>query len=206
MTDMTAKKIERARFWFFAVAAVILSGSVLLLNRHLFSQADQTAVYSYLRSALHGVVGSGYGAFSGPAPDIEFRPGDILLGGWPNCAYGRYGHAGLFIGDGQVLEGYADYGITVQSVDHYRNYAYFGVLRVDASESAREAAIAYARRQLYEIFHPLAFKNGDRYWNCTKIIWKAYAENGVELDVLNDVWITPDALRDSPIVTILYER
>jgi uncharacterized protein YycO len=70
----------------------------------------------------------------------------------------------------------------------------------------REAAVEYARAQIGKIFHPLAFKPGDQYWNCTKIIWKAYAENGVDLDALNDVWLTPDAFLNSPWVEKLYER
>jgi uncharacterized protein YycO len=197
---------NKTPLWFFPVAAGVMTGIILLLNLHLLAQTPQTAAYVYLSNALHGNLGSGYGFAYVPAPDIELEPGDILLGGWENCAYGRYSHAGLFIGDGQILEGYADYGITIQPLSHYMNYAYLSILRVQTDEATRAAAVAYAKRQQGKIFHPLAFKSGERYWNCTKILWKAYAENGIDLDVLGDIWITPEALQRSPQVENLYER
>jgi uncharacterized protein YycO len=203
---MMINRQDTLRLWFFAAAAVLLSCVILVLNHHLIGQFSQTSAYTYFNSVTHGVIGSGYGASYAPKPEVELQPGDILLGGWSNCAYGRYAHVGMFLGNDQVLEGYVDYGVTIQPLDHYLNYTYLCFLRVDADDNLKEAAIAYARSHLNEIFHPLAFKTGERYWNCTKIIWKAYQENGVDLDPVNDIWITPDAFQTSPYVINLFER
>ena len=59
-----------------------------------------------------------------PCNDISFEglEGDIVLGAYPHCAYGRYSHAALYVGSGQIIEGYADLGITLQSIEHFREY------------------------------------------------------------------------------------
>jgi uncharacterized protein YycO len=164
-------------------------------------------VYTYLRSFASGVVGSGYG--SSTTEDIPFsvlEPGDILLGGWPNCAYGKYSHAGLYLGDGEVMEAYVDCGVCVQSLNHYSDYTELCFLRVNLSKQIKAKVIEVAYNHEGDTFYPVAFKQNDRYYNCSDIIWKVYKEQGINLDAYNDIWIAPDSFRDSPDVKILFEK
>ena len=205
---MSSSAASRLRFWFFPIVGIILIIIILWSNPAFIREFSRTSTFTYLSNALHGTMGSGYGTVAYiDNPDIDdLLPGDILLGGWTNCAYGRYSHAGIYLGDNQVLEGYADYGITSQSVNHYLRYAFLCILRVDTDDEVKQKAILYAKDHEGEIFHPLAFKPGERYWNCTKIIWKAYFVNGIDIDPLGDIWIAPDAFRESQHVKIIYER
>lgn len=152
---------------------------------------------------------AGYGQVSKYTNDIPLsmlKPGDILLGGWPNCAYGAFSHAGLYLGNGEVLEGYIDSGITLNSVNHYKDYANACILRVQTGEKVKKKAIEYARQQEGKIFYPVAFKNGARYWNCSKIIWKAYMEQNIDLDSTHDLWIAPVVFCRSPYTEIICRR
>lgn len=175
-------------------------------NRPLLPRIGESVLTTYLHSLGQGEIGTGYGdpttakiSFSG------LEPGDIVLGGWPNCAYGRFSHVGLYVGDGKVMEGYVDLGLTLQDVNHYRNYADVCLLRVEASQEAKARAVDYALARQGQMFYPAAFKPGERYWNCSKIIWLAYKQEGIELDELGDLWIAPEKFPDSPHVKILYE-
>lgn len=110
----------------------------------------------------------------------------------------------MYIGNNQVIEAYADYGITIQSLDNYFDYNNLQILRVNVSPQLKEKAISYALQQQNKLFFPLAFKNDERYWNCSKIIWKAYYESGIDLDAINDLWIAPEAFCDSSHVEVIF--
>ena len=134
------------------------------------------------------------------------EPGDIVMGGWSNCAYGRYSHAGLYVGNNQVLEGDVDYGLSVQTLGDYMKFTQLCLLRVEASPEVKKKAVDYAMAHQGEMFYPVAFKQGERYWNCTKIIWEAYEVQGINLDEINDLWIAPEKFADSSMVKKLYEK
>lgn len=167
----------------------------------------RSVAFTYIQSFRQGQVG--YGDQSAPGNDINFtnlEPGDILLGGWPGCAYGYFSHAGLYLGNNQVLESYIHTGVTVNDIFHYHDYSQACILRVKTSPAVKQQAIAYALQQQGKMFYPVSFKNDERYWNCTKIIWKAYQEQGINLDPGNDLWTPPDALGNSPMVEIIASK
>ncbi len=198
-------------FWFFEHYLVILSlmlglliSAVLITNNDYMGRFSETVAADYFRSAFQGRVGSGH--FGGMGNNLDFsvlRPGDILLGGKPGGSYGHFTHAGMYLGGGEVLEGYVDCGITRQDIEHYHRYDWICVLRVKAPEEVRVQAVRYACRQEGKVFYPGAFKPGERYWNCTKFIWAAYYRQGVDLDSRNDMWVTPDAIYNSPYVFVV---
>ena len=204
---MHLKKAARVRLWFFPLTGLLLAFVIIFLNPTYVREFSRTSTYTYFTNVLQGNIGHGYAtAFYAGTMDIILEPGDILLGGWTNCAYGRYSHAGIYVGDGQVLEAFADRGITLQPVNHYLRYAFLSVLRVKTDDEVKQSAIAYAKSHMNKIFYPLAFKTGESYWNCTKIIWKAFALEGIDLDPIGDIWIAPEAFKESEWVEILYER
>ncbi len=110
------------------------------------------------------------------------------------------------MGKGMVVESFYDLGVCIQNVSHYQDYSYVLILRVKAPEESRQKAVSYALKQEGKLFYPLAFKKGDRYWNCTKLIWKAYKQAGIDLDPIDDLWMAPDGFLQSPAVNILDEE
>ncbi len=198
---------DRARITIFPLLALILLMIVMGFNRHLLTRSSGSVIYTYVASFAEGEIGTGYGApIQGSVPFDRLEPGDIVLGGWPNTAYGRYSHAGLYLGGDEVLEGYVDYGLSVQDVRTYEDYSLICLLRVNAPADVKARAVRLALEQEKKMFYPLAFKSGDRLWNCSKIIWRAYDAQGINLDEIGDLWIAPESLANSRRVTILYEK
>mgnify|MGYP000890141327 CR=1 FL=1 len=189
----------------FPLLTLIAAISIIFSNQSIvFNPEGVTSIY--IKSALSGNVGYG-----NPVPynnDISFEglePGDIILGAYPYCAYGRYSHAALYVGSGQIIEGYADLGITLQPIEHFREYPQVCLLRVDVDPAVKRAAVAYAIEQLGEVFYPVAFKSGQNTWNCSKIMWKAYQLQGVDFDPNHDLWVQPDSFYYSPYVKVIRE-
>lgn len=190
--------------YFFIICSTCLSVSLLWEYDHLWQHNSCSVLTTYTRNLLQGKVGSGYGTPSLVALEQQqLQAGDILLGGYTNCAYGKYSHAGLYIGKGMVVESFYDLGVCIQDVSHYNDYTYVLVLRVKAPQESRQKAISYAKKQEGKVFYPLAFKKGDRYWNCTKLVWKAYQQVGIDLDPIDDLWMAPDYFLESSAINIL---
>jgi len=199
--------INDRRLLIFPAIFLLLILFISCKNWPAIRDYQQSLLYTYACSFLEGKIGSGF-AESDPqyVPFEQLEPGDIILGGWPNCAYGDYSHAGLYLGDYQVLESYVDYGVCIQPIDHYRQYTKVCLLKVNASHIVKEQVVAKARSYEGQLFFPLAFKNNDNYWNCSKIIWKAYADYGIDLDIYQDMWIAPESFRDASQVSRIYEK
>jgi len=195
------------RMLLFPVTFIVLLTLIGVDNLQLVSGSRDSVIYTYANSFVNGEIGTGYGSASLDKVSFsDLEPGDIVLGGWPNCAYGRFSHAGLYVGDNKVLEGYVDYGLSLQDLSHYMEYSELSLLRVEASSEIKNRAVEYALAHQGEMFYPVAFKAGERYWNCSKIIWQAYQLQGIDLDAINDLWIAPESFCASPLVTKLYEK
>lgn len=165
------------------------------------------AVQIYLHNAFQGKVGFGEAGYYNNRVSFDgLEPGDIVLGGYPGGAYGKFTHAGIYIGNGRVIEAYADMGVLSQPVEHFRSYSQVCLLKVDADPELKNKAVEYVEDKQGELFYPIAFKPGDRIWNCTKILWKAYARQGLDLDSSDDIWVCPDAFYESPYVKIIREE
>lgn len=198
---------DSARIFVFPLLALFLLLIIMGFNHHLLTRSSGSVIFTYVASFVEGEIGTGYGApLEGSVPFDQLEPGDIVLGGWPNTAYGRYSHAGLYLGGNEVLEGYVDYGLSIQDLRTYEDYSLICLLRVNAPADVKARAVSLALDQEKKMFYPLAFKNGDRLWNCSKIIWRAYNVQGINLDEVNDLWIAPESLANSRWVSILYEK
>ena len=190
----------------FPLLATIFFILIATTNHHVFNN-DKAVMYTYLQSVGQGHIGYGFNSYYGN--DISFvglEPGDLIVGGYPGCAYGRFSHAGIYIGEGQVIESFGNLGVNIQPITHYREYSEVCLLRVKADPAVKKQVVNYALKQQGAMFYPLAFKPGERYWNCTKIMWKAYREQGLEFDPGNDFWVAPDLLYQSQLVEIIRER
>jgi len=190
----------------FPIMALLLLSGIVLENIALF-QDSEAVMYTYIKSAKQGHVGYGFNVQNDNGISFAgLEPGDIILGGYPGCAYGRFSHAALYVGDDQVIEGFVDYGVYTNSIKHFHNYTEVALLRVEADPEIKARAVEYAKRYSGRMFYPLAFKEGTRIWNCSKIMWEAYAAQGIDLDPRNDFWIAPDVFYNSPQVSIIREK
>ncbi len=198
---------DKQRLMVFPFLVLLLLAMVLADNSHLLSRTSGSVIYTYAASLTKGEIGTGYGEPTpGYVPFSQLEPGDIVLGGWPNTAYGKFSHAGLYIGGNKIMEGYVDYGLSVQDLSTYADYSRLCLLKVNASPDIKAKAVEYALDQEKKMFYPLAYKNGDRLWNCSKIIWRAYEVQGIDLDEIGDLWIAPESLIQSRNVTMIYEK
>lgn len=191
----------------FPLLTVILAFAIYSDNRQVFANQD-SSMYTYINNLRYGNIGYGSES-SSQGNNISFDEleiGDIIVGGYPGCAYGRFSHAAIYIGNGQVIEGYLDTGISIHSIEHFWDYSQIALLRVEAADEVKLAATEYAKQNEGDMFFSLAFKEGDRIWNCTKIIWQAYMEQGLDLDSVGDIWVAPDSFYNSSKVTIIEER
>lgn len=180
---------------FFRYYLLILPGVVLALivmivldNPGYVQRFQQSAAPRYVQYFLEGRHPTGIN--SGKRNHLDFsqlQPGDILLAGNPDSCYGHFTHAGIYLGEGRVLEGYVDCGISRQPLEHYRSYEWACILRVRIPGIMRQRAVEYALEQEHKTFYPVAFKNGKNYWNCTKLIWEAFLREGVDLDSFGDL-------------------
>lgn len=196
---------------FFRYYPLVLGGMIALLltaiaadNSGRMTRFSESAAPAYIENLLQGKNSTG--VYTGRMNRLDFsliQPGDILLAGNPESCYGHFTHAGIYLGDGWVLEGYVDCGVSRQRIEHYHSYEWACILRVKLPPEKRAAALEYALSQEYKTFYPAAFKNGERYWNCTKLIWEAYRRQGVDLDSFDDLWIVPDYIYFSPQVELI---
>lgn len=197
------KFYRKTILFFFPCLFLILAVLMGMDNYDLLIQKRSVA-FTYSQNLRQGRVGYGNQNVINNKIDLaELEPGDILLGGWPGCAYGRFSHAGLYLGNHKVLESYIETGVTINNVAHFRDYTRACIIRVKTDNQTRQRAIRYALKQRGKVFYPVSFKTDERYWNCTKIIWKSYQQQGINLDSGNDLWIPPDAFYRSPHVNII---
>lgn len=186
---------------FLSLMAALLASAILLSNPGYIMSFPQTSAHMYFQNLLQGK--SSTGVFAGRENNLDFslaEPGDIMLAGDHDSCYGHFTHAGIYLGHGLVLEGYVDCGVSRQQQDHYLDYDWACIMRVKLPREQRLAALNYALKQEFKTFYPVAFKSGERYWNCTKLIWSSYLTQGVDLDSNNDLWVTPDSIYKSPML------
>lgn len=159
-----------------------------------------------LAAAGRGELGSG--KFGGKPNNLDLsllQPGDILLGGNPGSSYGLFTHAGLYVGNSQVVDMYISTGVYLTEAKNYqRYYNWAAILRVKASPDQKRAAVDYALTQVGKPFFILAPKKENGLWYCSKLIWQAYLTQGIDLDALNSYWVLPDSFWFSPQVQVLY--
>ena len=152
------------------------------------------------------------------------EPGDILLQKWNSFANvvfmgigGTYfTHAAIYVGNGRIVEaiGYnapPEAQVIEQSLEAggWTNAAIYdwAVIRPNTSPAVKQSAIAYAQAKAADpnvIYDILADKNSEQSVYCSQLVWKAYKQAGIDLEVdrggtLTDIislnrLVTPDDL------------
>lgn len=170
------------------------------MEQYYENKAEQPPLWVILlSSAAKGNLGNGnYAGVPNRLDLSRLIPGDIILAGNEGGAYGKFTHAGLFIGENQAVDMYLSTGVYLTSVETYHEYDWAAILRVNATSGQRSAVINYVNTQLGSPFFILTPKQENGLWYCTKLIWYAYFKQGINLDPFQSYWITPDAFFYSP--------
>jgi len=173
-------------------------GSLLLLTVSLWQLVTMTRGTRWtwgrvIRRGLSGQIGAGTWHGSPNAFDFSrLEPGDIVIGGNPGASWGHYTHATLYLGEGQVMETLLRQGVSLGPVTRYNDYTWAGALRVRVPAEVRAAAVAAARRLAGLPFYLLAPRRSPEWFYCSKIVWWAYRQAGVDLDPAGGFWMVPD--------------
>ncbi|UNQ73497.1 YiiX/YebB-like N1pC/P60 family cysteine hydrolase [Infirmifilum sp. NZ] len=164
-----------------------------------------------------------YGYFTHPYPNVALRPGDIVIGHYPNqqlTGIGYWSHAGILykydptIGDWLVVEALFE-GVRVNTLREFMSrYSAVIILRVrGVSDSYVAKAASWAYSKLgYPYDYNGYYKqvNGPSYY-CSELVWAAYmATTGVDIDAyywtpVNGYGVLPsEIVDDSDTYTIWY--
>ncbi|MDH7578985.1 MAG: YiiX/YebB-like N1pC/P60 family cysteine hydrolase [Bacillota bacterium] len=185
------------------LAFLILTGVVLFSFSRAMLQIEKIyqreAKYpplwaQLLASAGRGNFGTGkYGGVPNSLNLSLLQPGDILLGGNSGGSYGCFTHAGLYIGNNKVVDMYISTGVYITEAETYHQYDWAAILRVKAEPSQKKAVVSYVSKEVGSPFFILTPKAENGLWYCTKLIWYAYLQQGVDLDFFKSYWVIPDA-------------
>lgn len=136
-----------------------------------------------------------------PLPDLE--PGDIILAHNPGAIWGHFIHAAIYAGEGQVVDTLLKQGVHLGSLQRYRYYTHAAVLKVNLAPEVKRQAVEYARSLVGRPFFLLASRRGEQWFYCTKVVWWAYKQVGIDLDPRGGYWVVPDRLVEHPLVQLV---
>lgn len=146
---------------------------------------------------------------------VPLEDGDILY--TPNShTFGwRNGHSAIVVNsqNGETLESVVlGQDSAIQSVEKWRHYPAFMVLRLKNTDREKRKQIAQNALQLFTKV-PYGFTGDlqDSYQNmketknthCAHLVWKAYAVEGFDLDSDGGIIVTPKDIADSPLLEVV---
>ena len=200
------RQTKKACIAFILIVALFLSLQFTqLIEDHYYNKDEYPPTWvQVLSGAGKGHFGTGQYSSTPNNLDLSIlEPGDILLGGNPGGSYGHYTHAGIYIGNDQVVTMYTSTGVYLEPPSAYHRYHWAAIGRVKASPQQKEKAVSYCRSQIGSPFHILSPQTEDGLWYCSKLIWFAFYKQGIDLDPLDSYWVLPDAFAYSPHLQIL---
>lgn len=179
----------------------LLLASVLLWQVASMKPGTRWTWEVIIRNALQGRIGVGsWTGVPNPFDFSQLEPGDIVIGGNPGASWGHYTHATLYLGDGLVAETLLREGVNPGPVTRYNDYTWAGALRVKAPPEVKRKAVELARSRVGQPFYLLAPKQSPNWFYCTKLVWWAYHQAGVDLDPDGGFWIVPGRFFLSPLI------
>lgn len=184
--------------WSLTGLGVVLIAGVLLAGIPAPGDEPATSTAEFARRFLHHGLyhGRGSGNLSSGRMVIDPRglePGDVIVVAAPECAFGHFGHAGLYLGDGDVLGQHVQRGTFISHVSSLAGWDVIIVLRPDVPAATRQAAADWGRATAGRPFAMLAHRHDPRWTNCSTICATAYDHVGIDL-CPGDWLIVPDDL------------
>jgi len=122
----------------------------------------------------------------------EIQVGDILLCRSPSSAVsisGEWTHAGIYVGNGQVVEALPTPGVTSRNITtwDFPTKTWVVLLRVRGGDGNRAAE--FARNQVgqpydYALWQKNMDPNSERSegWYCSELVWAAYFNQGINIE------------------------
>lgn len=116
----------------------------------------------------------------------KLEKGDIVVatgGPLAKLVPGRWNHAMMYIGDGQIIES-AKNGVVINDAEKINDKEKAAIYRVDTDEGTKQEAIDFALNQLgksYDLGWYSKDVNDSSYY-CSELIWASYYSNGVDID------------------------
>jgi len=164
-----------------------------------------------------------------PTPTPEWRrniqEGDILVNRTAStraCLGQTWTHAGIYVGDGKVVEARFDNegGIEYYPIEDWDDYAMRDLLRVvSASEEQKAGAVQFAKEQAergsrgevhYRAWVGKCSDPSVTAWYCSELVWASYYRQGIDLDrsstgwdCTSFDWVTPDDIHDDNDIQVI---
>lgn len=198
--------MEKERLaWYGAIIAVVFLVLVAAaLSSSVRSGERPPLVWRVISALGRGDIGTGRPPEQANNLDVsQAAIGDLVFGGNPGCSYGRFSHVGIYVGEGKVVDMYISRGVFLRNISSYRRYSWAAIARVKAPPDVRLAAAQYAASKVGQPFYTFASRKDDGLWYCSKLVWLAYLNQGIDLDEWNEPWVVPDSLYESPYLEIL---
>lgn len=151
------------KFNLVLIAAVILFLSLQfaqLIEDHFYDKDEYPPTWVQLLSSA-GKGHFGIGEFSSTSNNLDLsvlEPGDIILGGNPGGSYGHYTHAGIYVGNNQVVTMYTSTGVRLEHPTAYHRYHWAAIGRVRANPQQKKRLYPTAAPRLEHPFISLAQK------------------------------------------------
>lgn len=181
-----------------------LALGVLLLWNAVTMTPGTASLWRLMFSRLRNEGAFGVGVWNGNRNEFDFsqlEPGDIVLGGNTGSSWGHWTHAALYLGNGKVMETFLQTGTRPEPVTRYNEYySHAGALRVKLPREQKEKAVAEARKLIGQPFYLLASRKSSALFYCSKVVWYAYKQVGVDLEPDGAYWIVPDRVAQSEFV------
>lgn len=138
------------------------------------------------------------------------RPGDIVfIRRLYPTPWGYWSHSGLVesVANGGTILHAAEKGVVRVPFQHFKWHREVAILRVDATDEQRQAAIELARREMgkpFTLFNlNLKQQNPPRKYYCSGLIWFVY-QHAAGIDLGGGQWITPDDFFHSPHISVMF--
>ncbi|MFP4142447.1 MAG: YiiX/YebB-like N1pC/P60 family cysteine hydrolase [Thermoplasmata archaeon] len=116
----------------------------------------------------------------------KLEKGDIVVvsgGPLSKIVPGRWTHAMMYIGDGEVIESVKD-GVEINDAEMINDREKAAIYRVDTDLETKEKAIDFAMDQLGKSYDYTWWSKDvyDSSYYCSELIWASYYSNGVDID------------------------
>lgn len=121
-------------------------------------------------------------------------------------------HVGLVVDRYEVIEAHPDNpngGVDYRDNDWGSRYDDIkGLEVINASDTAKENAVAYAEAQYGEPYTMATTHWTTDKWYCSKLVWRAWYEQGYDIEgyilELRGTHVTPGDILDSPLTSVFY--
>jgi hypothetical protein len=110
----------RYAYGFFLLLSLLLAAGISLANPQAFEKGSVARIY--VQNAFRAKQVTDCEGYYGNQIDFSgLEPGDLILGSYPECSYGHYSHAGLYLEKEKCWKVLWIWELYIQNIEHYRS-------------------------------------------------------------------------------------